>query len=523
MYEPTYFENRYSTTRAYTDTNQLGDPLGDDTDAYIEYVLRQEPCSLKFSTDRVKESRKFVEIAVSVYGPALQYAAPLLKDDEDIVMAAVTQDYTSIVFATSRVLRSSTKIWRTAIKINPSIILSKHRKWGNDLTIIDVLLAVRLDSSIYEDIDDRWKEEKRVAFAAVTSDWSNIFHVPEPHRHNCVELLKIVLRSKGWQYQYQHDLQESLWLSVGNNDALIEIGALRDCRMMRYASEALLTNEIFNGKVASRNGEWLQSVHCKLKKNSHVLMSAVLGDGMHLQYVPDEFKNDTSIVMAAVSGDGMALQFASEALRADRDIVHIAVHNSGQSIQYTTDAFKNEKALVLKAVSSYGRHCGEAFKFVSDTMKLDLDVIRLAVRTFPGAMNLVQNDDLKGDVDLVCLAIQRTIQRSQKGLSYLPVDLDWIDYRLLSFNVSKLTTSDVGFVDTGCSVGYMTGSEVFIYLLSGLAIVKRFHGINDAQPKTELSEIDRIFILLSQNVILFNHFKIDDGSENRKRTRTVDV
>eukprot|EP00978_Attheya_sp_CCMP212_P030222 scaffold110378_cov63-Attheya_sp.AAC.1 len=386
-YEPKHinFETRYAST-VYTDKNKLRDPLGDDEDDYIQYVLCEEPRELKFSADCVKESRKFVEIAVSCNawvleyaslllcndkdivmsaviqkGRALQYASNILQNDEDIVMAAITNDCQSIEFAQSNVLMESSTIWRRAIESDPYILTNRRRvyshkipthNWVDGLTTTDVVVAINQD--------------KTIALLAVTLNWYTILHVPEIHRYN-VDLLTIFLRSSDWHYNSD---QESLWSTV------------RD--------------------------------------------------------------------VGAVSNNGMALQFASEALRDNRDIVHIAVHNNGRAIEYIMDpALKNEKDLVITAVSSCARGSGQAIKFVSETMQNDEDVIRLAVGTFSGAMNLVTNNELKGAVDLVCLALQRTIWRAVKGRPYVPVDLDWINYQLLSENVSILTTSEIGFVDTG--------------------------------------------------------------------------
>lgn len=119
------------------------------------YVITQvrKPCDdktacfdglLAYASDKLKDDKEVVKAAVGTYGKALRYASEELRNDRDIVLVAVTQDGLALEYA-SEWCQSQYDIVDTAIQQN-----------GWAIHFASSELQTRLEKKAKELFDKQW-------------------------------------------------------------------------------------------------------------------------------------------------------------------------------------------------------------------------------------------------------------------------------------------------------------------------------------------------------------------------------
>jgi predicted nucleic acid-binding Zn-ribbon protein len=236
--------------------------IKDDKDVVMAAV-KQRGCAIKYASEKFKADKEVVMAAVKCEGDALQYISESLKADKEVVLAAVKQNAFAILNA-SEIFKTDKEMILAVVKCNGSALQCISESLKADKEV--VMAAVKQTGRAISDVPTNFKADKEVVMAAVK--------------------------------QY--------------GTAIV------------YASESL-------------------------KTDIEVVMAAVKCEGDALHYVPTNFKADKEVVMAAVKQDGCAIRFASESLRADKEVVMIAVKQNGDAIEYISESLKTDKEVVLAA------------------------------------------------------------------------------------------------------------------------------------------------------------------------------
>ena len=184
---------------------------------------------LHYASEKLKDDREIVLAAVTKSGSALEFASDKLKDDKEIVLAAVTKNGFYLQYASNR-LKDDKEI---------------------------VLVAVAEDGQALRYAPDKLKDDKEIVLAAVTNH--------------------------GYALEYAPD-------------------KLKDDK------EIVLT-------AVTNRGYSLQYASTKLKDDKEIVLVAVTNNGDALEYASEKLKDDKEILLAAVANDSSSLRFASEEAR----------------------------------------------------------------------------------------------------------------------------------------------------------------------------------------------------------------
>lgn len=137
-------------------------------------------------------------------------------------------------------------------------------------------------------------------------------------------------------------------------------------------------NEFLNEEVILEavrlNGYALGYVPINLKNNKNIVLEAINQNGMAIEYASDDMKNDKEIAMAAVSKNGNAIQYLSNELKNDREIVLAAIRKNGLTIGYTE--LRNDKELALEAINESVM----SFTCLPKTLLNDIDIMRNVIK-----------------------------------------------------------------------------------------------------------------------------------------------
>jgi len=114
-----------------------------------------------------------------------------------------------------------------------------------------------------------------------------------------------------------------------------------------------------------------------------------------------KYRSDREIAMEAVIMDGLLLKYVSEDLKSDIEIVKIALRFTPMAFEFVSNKFKDDEKLVLDVVS----RCGDAIRFASPRLRHNKDIVLVAVRNDGRALSYVPN--FSDDRDIVFEAIKQ--------------------------------------------------------------------------------------------------------------------
>jgi CxxC motif-containing protein len=180
---------------------------------------------LEFASDELKNDREVVFAAVINDGSALRYASAELKNDREIVMAALKEDSYAFVSA-SEELKNDKEVVLAALKNRGDVMRYISEALKNDREI--VIAALKVDASALQYASDELKNDREIVIAALKVDASALQYASDELKNDREFLLSIMDFSKdALKYassQMRKDLQikESIVTSfeIINNDKI---------------------------------------------------------------------------------------------------------------------------------------------------------------------------------------------------------------------------------------------------------------------------------------------------------------
>jgi hypothetical protein len=138
----------------------------------------------------MRDDREVVMAAVMQNGPALFFASDRLKDDRELVMAAVTENGNALFFASDR-LKDDREIVMFAVRQNGYMLRHASDRLKDDREII--MFAVRQNGNLLRLASDRLKNDKQVVLVAVR-DIPNALRYASEELQNDVDVAQAAAR-----------------------------------------------------------------------------------------------------------------------------------------------------------------------------------------------------------------------------------------------------------------------------------------------------------------------------------------
>ena len=123
------------------------EPLKDNKDIVIAAV-KQEPVALKWASPRLKKDKKIVMLATQKYDKAIEYADRKLHTDEDVINAYLSSCYKKGLDFEGGVISTLKEEYENLLK-EQKIIIQKQNKIR--------LLLIHLDPSYVRKVDEKEK------------------------------------------------------------------------------------------------------------------------------------------------------------------------------------------------------------------------------------------------------------------------------------------------------------------------------------------------------------------------------
>jgi predicted methyltransferase len=190
-------------------------------------------------------------------------ASDSLKDDKDVVLAAVKNCFYAFQYASSR------------LKDDKNTVLAVVKQYGGDL----------------KDVSTRLRNDKAVVTTAVNQ--------------------------AGGALQYAST-------TLKNDKDVVLVAVKQDGSALSYTSDTLKNDKYVVLTAVNQIGGALQYASTTLKNDKYLVSDAVKQDGLALQYASSTLKNDKDVVLAAVKQNGFAILYSSNTLINDNDIISAA-------------------------------------------------------------------------------------------------------------------------------------------------------------------------------------------------------
>jgi len=276
-------------------------PRAPDCAQWLERV-EVDGRELRHAPESIREDREVVLAAVSEHGRALEFACAELRADLEVVLAAVKADGAAVEFAAP------------GLRLDQRVVAASRAKAD------EWLQRVKRDGMRLGEAPMAFRADRRVVQAAVS---------------NAGRALRFAAPA----------LQADRWLVLS---------AVRACgQALQHASRQLRGDSKVVLAAIAQNPYALEFASEKLRGDRSVVLQAVRKEPATLLYATERVKNDREVVLEAVRRDGLALAHADERLQGDREIVVAAARQNSLSVRFTTEELRTSTE-VLRAVRGEG-------------------------------------------------------------------------------------------------------------------------------------------------------------------------
>jgi hypothetical protein len=166
--------------------------------------------------------------------------------------------------------------------------------------------------------------------------------------------------------------------SIRSNYDIVKYIVMMHSRNLKYASPDLRDNQNIVKRAVASNGFSIKFASKRLQNDVYIIQKAIERSPFVLRKMSNEIRNNIYMVTIAVSDifgrGGSAFKYASENIKNDKQLLLRLIRVNGNVFKYIKPEFKNDKAFIEQAYDNNGkitRYIPEKFKHDSAFM-LDL-------------------------------------------------------------------------------------------------------------------------------------------------------
>lgn len=258
-----------------------------DDEVVILSAVTKDGLALKHASPRLQRKREIVEAAIKQLPFMLSKVHPDFCGDKDMVLIAVDRDGNALQYATPDLQNDKAVVLR-AISQNGIALQYASPMLRKDKAI--AIAAVKQNSLALEFVDEKIKDQELVE-AAVKKNLKALQYLGKGYRPDKKKILDII-NQQGLKIVLQTDL-------------------------LKYFPEQWKNDEDIISALIQRGAYVLEHAHPDIRKNRVLIHAAIKRHPLELQHVQKEFGEDEEIVFDAVKLDPEALEYAGPLLKAN--------------------------------------------------------------------------------------------------------------------------------------------------------------------------------------------------------------
>jgi hypothetical protein len=180
---------------------------------------------------------------------------------------------------------------------------------------------------------------------------------------------------------FSHILEELFGENLRSDREIMMMAVSSDGSVLQFASDELKADREIVKTACSRDGCALEFASLSLRADRDIVKAACAKNGCALEFASSELQNDKVIASAACASDGLALRYASGELQADQEIVKAACKSHGFALHFCAHKIRklliSDKEFVISAIRNKG---GDVLSIAPSEMRNDESVALEAIK-----------------------------------------------------------------------------------------------------------------------------------------------
>lgn len=428
--------------------------------ALIFPILRAGPI-LQFAGEELRNNPEIVLIATKQDLDSFQFASMSIRDNKDIVLKAIEngasgmQGSCVLRYVSPRLQNDYDVVLASVKKCNSLQYASDELKQNENI----VVAAISRDGLAFKHVDKSLRANKAYVLMAINNNGKALKYAAESFR-NDKEVVLTAIKCK--KHMLKSPLKYASYHLLGDRDVVLE-AVRHNKKALKYVISRYVLND--GSKYCDDKEIILKAAPhyntCFNQINDDLILQAIYKSGAALQYAPIQFKNNKDIVLAAISTFPPAYAYASYALKCDtdvldkfisstsgpinlsiipdvvlnddlfrkapyfmrtssghvdvskktalliasirnnysavecisqyyddEDVVSAALCNGNLKLEKVSERLRNNKSIVLNAV----KHNGSYLRWASEELRSDREVVETAMQNYPPAIQYASNE-----------------------------------------------------------------------------------------------------------------------------------
>ena len=302
---------------------------------------------------------------------ALKTASGELKNNPEVVMAAVRQNYHALEYASEE------------LKSNPEFMLEVVKQNG---------LALEYAS-------EELKSDSKIVMAAVKQYHQALQYASDEIKSN-FEFVKKVVNLNGLALRFASD-------ELKNNPEIVMLAVTKSYGIaLQYASKNLKNNPEIVMAALKPNGAAFAFASEELKSNPEFVMTAVQQNYSVLEYAGAEVKNNPAVVMTAIQSFNNLVDEYRKDSQTDFNQLRNEIEDCGTPLRCASDELRKNPEFMLEAIKA----CEYVMIDADPTLKQDKKFVLKAIQVNP---NVYLGEEWKDDVDIRNAIVQEKERREK--------------------------------------------------------------------------------------------------------------
>ena len=359
--------------------------------------------SLEFISKRLKDNKKVVLASIKnnnhYYSSSLTFISKRLKNDDQVIRAAKRKRLEE--YLTFKPFNPST-LKKFSID-REVFLQDLKGKNGRELSLLYVSAALRDDKEVVMAAVRQRSEEIMFASNRLKIDEEVIesglinrqvrFQYTSKSEDEALEIIATTLNDCGLTYRYLCGItkDEFVWAflygpkSIKNHKKVVMVALKKNWKeYLQYVSKELRDDKEVVMVAVKEHSDALEYASKRLKDDKEVVMASLNeGSSGSFKYASKALQDDKEVVMAAIKNsdssriDDNLLMYASSKLKDDAEVVLAAVKRNVSSFKYASKRLKGDKEFFKTAIKKGRKDSIYAFESASSELQEDKDIRRL--------------------------------------------------------------------------------------------------------------------------------------------------
>ena len=318
-------------------------------DQLTQVDLAARPSQFAQLSDEVKNDEAFILLCLQRGYPIYKFLSDKKREDKSILLAALSADSHQLGYSSDGEHEGGTSsdlCARILFASRPSPFKYASKALQNDEEV--VVAAVTNNYSAFRYADDSFKCNKAIVLIVVANCGYALSQVHHSLRDD-TEVVSAAVNNDVRAFRFASD-------RVKKNRSLVLLAAKNGCSIEDIPKDFLSDKDVILATMGEEGSYCLTFSYAddSLKNDRSFVLNVVSQLRGIFHDVPEIWRSDKEVALLAVKRCIFAFKYVGEALKDDFEVVIAAVSRHGQAIEHASDRLKRDKRVIYAALGNDG-------------------------------------------------------------------------------------------------------------------------------------------------------------------------